>query len=120
MIDIKPNTLSVDNKPVKWMTINGRIVYSTTPDYTAAVMASMNDGMAYSPTDTGTYVPPGDTASYSYSLYTDGMPYVGFTQQGTGNLKPFAISPHVFVRAKHYGGTVSTFDLNGITYTVKE
>lgn len=117
---IDATNLSVDNKAVKWMTFNGSIVYSTTPDYTATVMASMNDGMANSPTGTGTYVPPGDTASYSYSLYTNGMPDAAFTQQGSGNLKPFAISPHVFVRAKHYGGTVSTFNVNDTTYTVKE
>lgn len=114
------NTLSIDNKPVKWMTINGRIVYSTTPDYTAAVTASMNDAIGAATASTGTYVPPGDSAAYSYTLYTDSVPEVPFTEQGSGSTKPFAIAPHVFVRAKHYGGTVSTFQLSGTTYTVKE
>jgi hypothetical protein len=117
---IDATNLSVDNKAVKWMTFNGSIVYSTTEDQTLATISRMNNAMAYSPIDTGSYVPPGDTAPYSYSIYTNDMPYVGFTQHGSGNLKPFAISPHVFVRAKHYGGTVSTFDINTITYTVRE
>lgn len=60
--------LSVGGKEVKWMTINGRIVYSTTEDQTSAVLSAENTALqtAGYDTTTGTYIPPGDSSAYTY------------------------------------------------------
>lgn len=62
-------TLSVDNKAVKYALMNGRIIYSSLPDYTSISLSAEDIALSTTGIDdslSGTYVPPGDTAAYSY------------------------------------------------------
>ena len=114
------NTLSVDNKSVKWMTINGRIVYSTTEDQTSAVLSTENTALqtAGYAASTGTYTPPGDSSAYTY--YTCQTAPVDFAEAGGGSNHLFPIAPHIWCRAKHYNSALTSFAFGGSTYNVVE
>lgn len=113
------NSLSVEGKAVDCAFINGRVVYSVYPNYTTTTLALESATLsAVGISGTGSYVPPGDTAAYSYSLY--GTPGVAFVKQGSGQTNPFAISPHVWCRAKHYASQLTGFTgPDGDAYTTK-
>lgn len=72
---ITDTNLSVDNKPVKWMTINGRLVYTTEPDYTYSTYELMAQDLSGATTAQGSYTPPGDTEAYTYTNYTTNAIY---------------------------------------------
>lgn len=114
------NTLSVDGKAVRWAFVNGRIVYSVDTNYYTSSMALESFTLsATGVVSSGTYVPPGDTAAYSYSVY--GTPDVHFVRKGSGQTNPFAVSPHVWCRAKHYASQLTGFTgPDGNAYTVKQ
>ena len=62
-------TLSVDNKAVKYAFINGRIIYSSLPDYTISSLSAEDIALSTAGIDdslSGTYVPPSDTSAYTY------------------------------------------------------
>lgn len=122
---ITDTNLSVDNKPVKWMTINGRIVYSTDIDHSYPVWALENTtlsagGIAHP----GSYTPPGDVSAYTYMQYNTPRQYLTLANTGASAL--FPIAPHIWIHAKHYNQTLSSFSgpkgtiEHGQTYTVKE
>ena len=124
---ITDTNLSVDNKPVKWMTINGRIVYSTDIDYSYPVWALENTTLsAAGYGGTSSYTPPGDTEAYQYKMCLT-QP-CGLVPSGSGASRLFAISPHVWIHAKHYNETLSSFTGMNVSqyggssrpYTVKE
>lgn len=118
MIDY--TNLSVDNKPVKWMTFNGCIVYSTTEDQTSAVWSVENTALQTAGYDatTGTYTPPGDSSAYTY--YTVPTTSVDFVEVGSGSNHLFPIAPHIWCRAKHYNSALTSFTFGGSTYNVTE
>lgn len=118
MIDC--TNLSIDNKPVKWMTFNGSIVYSTTEDQTSAVWSTENTALQTAGYDatTGTYTPPGDSSAYTY--YTVPAAAVEFVEAGSGSNHLFPIAPHIWCRAKHYASTLASFAFGGSTYNVTE
>lgn len=117
MIDISANTLSVDNKPVKWMTINGHIVYSTTIDSSPVSLALENITLSASGTPgVYAYTPPGDSESYSANIYT--VPAATFWNGGNGSGNLFPVSKHVFARAQHYNSTITEFKCADQTFTV--
>lgn len=96
------NTLSVDGKEVKYALLNGRVIYSSLPNYSTATLALESttlSAVGLDDTLSGTYTLP-DGVSYSYQGYA--TPAVEFVGIGSGSSKPFAISPHVWCRAKHY------------------
>ena len=125
---ITDTNLSVDNKPVKWMTINGRIVYSTDIDHSYPMWALENTTLSASGYigDPKTYTPPGDSSPY----YTCDVYPTDFAVVGQGSSRLFPIAPHVWIHAKHYNQTLSSFTgAKGVsggggatsqTYTVKE
>lgn len=119
---IDATNLSVDNKPVKWMTFNGSIVYSTTPDYTTTTLALESTTLSTSGLDStlsGTYTLP-DGVSYSYQVYD--TPMLDLVKEGSGQTNPFCIAPHVWCRAKHYNSQLTSFDdpYSDEALTVKE
>lgn len=100
---IDATNLSVDNKPVKWMTFNGSIVYSTSIDSSPVSLALENTTLSASDLvqNAGTYTPPGDTQAYTYNIHQ--TPKATFWGMGGGSTNLFPISLHVFARAAHYG-----------------
>ena len=67
---IDATNLSVDNKPVKWMTFNGSIVYSTSIDSSQVSWALENTTLsAGGELTSSAYTPPGDTSAYTFDLY---------------------------------------------------
>lgn len=117
MIDISANTLSVDNKPVKWMTINGRIVYSTSVNSSPVSLALEN--VTLSAGGSGgqyDYTPPGDTQSYTANIYL--TPSADFWNGGNGSGNLFPVSRHVFARAQHYNSTITTFSCADKSFAV--
>ena len=115
------NTLSVDNKAVKYALLNGRVIYSSLPNYsttTLALESTTLSAVGLDPSLSGTYTLP-DGASYSYQGYS--TPTLDFVKDGSGQTNPFCIAPHVWCRAKHYASQLTGFtgpDANA--YTVKE
>ena len=115
------NTLSIDNKAVKYALLNGRVIYSSLPNYsttTLALESTTLSAVGIDGTLSGTYTLP-DGVSYSYQGYA--TPAVEFVGIGSGSSKPFAVSPHVWCRAKHYASQLTGFTgPDGNAYTVKE
>jgi len=98
MIDISANTLSVDNKAVKWMTFNGSIVYSTSIDSSPVSWALESTTLsAGGELTSSTYTPPGDSSSYSFDLYN--TPTQNWFGGESGSTHLFPVSQHVFARA---------------------
>ena len=99
------NTLSVDNKPVKVATLNGRVIYSalenidySTKEEEAAILSASSTLSAAS------YTCPNGVA-YNYNQLSTFVEN-GFTGAGSGNVRPFAVSPYVLATAAHYGNTI--------------
>lgn len=115
------NTLSVDNKAVKYALLNGRIIYSSLANSTYSTLALESTtlgAVGLDETLSGTYTLP-DGVTYAYAMYN--TPDVGLSRNGSGQTTPFAIAPHVWCRAKHYNSALSSFyDKLGNAYTVKE
>lgn len=108
MLDIKSNTLSIDNKPVKWMTINGRIAYTTSPNNTYSLLALESTTLsAAGVLGQVSYTPPGDSAIYTCDVY--GTASEAWWGAGSGSTQLFPVSPHVFARAQHYNSTLTSF-----------
>ena len=105
MIDC--NDLSVDNKVVKYMTIDGKIVYSTDPDNSSTLYgledATLSAVAKVSPG--GSYTPPGDTNIYTYDVYR--VSAENFWGGGSGTNHLFPISQHIFARAAHWGNELT-------------
>lgn len=105
MIDC--NDLSVDNKQVKYMTIDGKIVYSTDPD-NSSTLYGLEDVTLSAVTKVspgGSYTPPGDTNTYTYDVYR--VPAENFWGGGSGTNHLFPISQHIFARAAHWGNELT-------------
>lgn len=115
------NTLSVDGKEVKYALLNGRVIYSSLPNYSTSTLALESTTLSAVGLDdslSGTYTLP-DGASYSYQGYN--TPTVDFVKEGSGQTNPFCIAPHVWCRAKHYASQLTGFTgPDGNAYTVKE
>lgn len=99
------NTLSVDNKAVKVATLNGRVIYSAlenidyqTKEAEAAILSASTS------LSTATYTCP-NGVSYNYNQLSTFVEN-GFTGAGSGNVRPFAVSPYVLATAEHYGDTI--------------
>lgn len=117
MIDISANTLSVDNKAVKWMTFNGLIVYSTSIDSSPVSLALENTTLsAVGSSGEYSYTPPGDSDPYSATMYS--VPSADFWNGGNGSGNLFPVSKHVFARAQHYNSTIATFNCAGQSFNV--
>lgn len=116
MIDISANTLSVDSKPVRWMTFNGSIVYSTSIDSSPVSWALENTTLAAGGIlASSTYTPPGDSSSYAFNLYNTPVQSWFGAESGSNHL--FPVSQHVFARAAHYGSTLANlYPGNTITF----
>ena len=111
---IDATNLSVDNKPVKWMTINGRIVYSTSIDSSPVSLALENTTLsAGGASGQVTYTPPGDTATYNAVMYY--TPVQEWFAGGSGSNHLFPVSQHVFARAAHYGSTLTSVVIGNAT-----
>ena len=105
MIDC--NDLSVNNKQVKYMTIDGKIVYSTDPD-NSSTLYGLEDVTLSAVTKVspgGSYTPPGDTNTYTYDVYR--VPAENFWGGGSGTNHLFPISQHIFARAAHWGNELT-------------
>lgn len=108
MIDC--NDLSVDNKVVKYMTIDGKIVYSTDPDnsYSLYGLEDVTLSSVTAVRPGGSYTPPVQDASlYTYDIYR--VPAENFWGGGGGTDHLFPISQHIFARAAHYGNVLTSF-----------
>ena len=102
------NDLSVDNKEVKYMTIDGKIVYSTDPDNSYSLYG-LEDVTLSSVTKiypAGSYTPPGVSNLYTYGIYR--VPAENFWGGGSGSDHLFPISQHVFARAAHWGNELTS------------
>lgn len=101
------NSLSVDNKAVKYMTLDGKIVYSTDPDnsYSLYGLEDVTLSSVTAVRPAGSYTPPGDTNIYTYDLYR--VPAENFWGGGSGTNHLFPISQHIFARAAHWGNQLS-------------
>ncbi len=114
---IDATNLSVDNKPVKWMTFNGSIVYSTSIDSSPVSWALENTAVsAEGASGQVTYTPPGDTASYQAVMYN--TPVQEWFAGGSGSNHLFPVSRHVFARAAHYGSTLTDFTAGNTSFLV--
>jgi len=116
------NTLSVGNKAVKYALLNGHIIYSSLANYTYSTLALESttlSAVGLASSLSGTYTLP-DGVEYSYQGYD--TPMLDFIKEGSGATNPFAISPHVWCRAKHYNSTLTSFadPTSFSTLTVKE
>lgn len=116
------NTLSVDGKEVKYALLNGRVIYSSLPNYSTTTLALESTTLSAVGIDdslSGTYTLP-DGATYDYQGYN--TPMVDFVKEGSGQTNPFCIAPHVWCRAKHYSSALTSFvdPYSGSTLTVKE
>lgn len=102
------NTLSVDNKPVKYALLNGRVIYSSLPNYSTTTLALESTTLSgrLDSTLSGTYTLP-DGATYEYQGYN--TPMLDFVKEGSGQTNPFCIAPHVWCRAKHYNSALTSF-----------
>lgn len=114
---IDATNLSVDNKAVKWMTFNGSIVYSTSIDSSPVSLALENTTLsAVGSSGEYSYTPPGDSTSYSATMYS--VPVATFWNGGNGSSNLFPVSKHVFARAQHYNSTITTFNCAGQSFNV--
>lgn len=116
------NTLSVGNKAVKYALLNGHIIYSSLANSTYSTLALESttlSAVGLASSLSGTYTLP-DGVAYSYQGYD--TPMLDFIKEGSGATDPFAISPHVWCRAKHYNSTLTSFTdpTSFSTITVKE
>ena len=116
------NTLSIDNKAVKYALLNGHIIYSSLANSTYSTLALESTTLSAVGLDeilSGTYTLP-DGVTYSYQGYN--TPMLDFIKEGSGATDPFAIAPHVWCRAKHYNSTLTSFTdpTSFSTLTVKE
>lgn len=116
------NTLSVDNKAVKYALLNGRIIYSSLENSTYSTLSAESTTLSAVGLDgtlSGTYTLP-DGATYDYQGYN--TPMLDFVKEGSGQTNPFCIAPHVWCRAKHYSSALTSFadPSSGGTHTVKE
>lgn len=116
------NTLSVDNKAVKYALLNGRIIYSSLANSTYSTLALESTTLSAVGLDSslsGTYTLP-DGVTYEYQAYD--TPMLDFIKEGSGQTNPFCIAPRVWCRAKHYNSTLTSFkDPASLeTLTVKE
>ena len=106
---INCNDLSVDNKVVKYMIIDGKIVYSTDPDnsYTLYGLEDVTLSTVTAVRPAGSYTPPGDSNIYTYDLYR--VPAERFWGGGSGTNHLFPIAQHTFARAAHCGQLTANF-----------
>lgn len=116
------NALSVDGKAVQYALLNGRIIYSSLENSTYSTLALESttlSAVGLLDSLSGTYTLP-DGVTYSYQGYDTTM--LDFIKEGSGATNPFAISPHVWCRAKHYNSTLTSFTdpTSFSTITVKE
>lgn len=90
---INCNSLSVDNKEVKYMTIDGKIVYSTDTDnsYSLYGLEDVTLSSVTAVRPGGSYTPPVQGASlYTYDIYR--VPAENFWGGGPGTNHLFPIS----------------------------
>ena len=113
------NTLSVDNKPVKYAFLNSRLIYTSLINSSTPNWALENTTLsAVGGYVQGGYYPPGDTTWYNCWFYaTTPTTWRG---DGSGSNHLFPIAPHVWCRAKHYDTTLTSFYGKSGTYTVNE
>lgn len=116
------NTLSVDNKAVKYALLNGRIIYSSLENSTYSTLSAESttlSAVGLASSLSGTYTLP-DGVTYEYQGYDTSM--LDFIKEGSGQTNPFCIAPHVWCRAKHYNSTLTSFQdpTTFNTITVKE
>ena len=116
------NTLSVDNKAVKYALLNGHIIYSSLANSTYSTLSAESANLnlvGLLDSLSGTYTLP-DGVTYSYQGYDTTM--LDFIKEGSGQTNPFCIAPHVWCRAKHYNSTLTSFTdpTSFDTITVKE
>ena len=116
------NTLSVDNKAVKYALLNGHIIYSSLANSTYSTLSAESanlNSVGLLDSLSGTYTLP-DGVTYSYQGYDTTM--LDFVKEGSGQTNPFCIAPHVWCRAKHYNSTLTSFtDPTSLaTLTVKQ
>lgn len=103
------NSLSVDNKAVKYMTIDGKIVYSTDPDnsYSLYGLEDITLSTVTAVRPGGSYTPPvQDALLYTYDVYR--VPAENFWGGGSGANHLFPISQHIFARAAHWGNELTS------------
>ena len=121
---INCNDLSVDNKAVKYMTIDGKIVYSTDPDnsYTLYGLEDVTLSTVTKVSAAGSYTPPVQDASlYTYDIYR--VPAENFWGGGSGTNHLFPIAQHIFARAAHWGQLTADFytgNTNSVTASTAE
>lgn len=120
---INCSTLSVGDKAVKYMTIDGKIVFSTDPDNSESLYEledfSLSTATVASPA--GSYTPPGDTNIYTYDIYQ--LSAEKFWGGGSGTNHLFPISQHIFARAAHWGQLTANFypgNTNSVTAPTSE
>lgn len=114
---INCSTLSVGDKAVKYMTIDGKIVFSTDPNnsYSLYGLEDITLSSVTKVYPAGSYTPPGVANLYTYGIY--GVPAENFWGGGSGTNHLFPISEHIFVRAAHWGNELtSTFVGNTNSY----
>lgn len=116
------NTLSVDNKAVKYALLNGRIIYSSLENSTYSTLSAESTTLSTVGLDdslSGTYTLP-DGVTYSYQGYN--TPMLDFIKEGSGATNLFPIAPHIWCRAKHYNSALTSFTdpTSFNTLTVKE
>lgn len=114
---INCSSLSVDGKAVKYMTIDGKIVYSTDPNnsYSLYGLEDVTLSSVTKISAAGSYTPPGDTNTYTYDVYR--VPAENFWGGGSGINHLFPISQHIFARAAHWGNELTnTFVGNTNSY----
>lgn len=104
---INCNDLSVDNKAVKYMTIDGKIVYSTDPNYSYSLYGLEDVTLSSFTTSlsVGSYTLP-DGGTYTYDIHE--VPAMNFWGGGSGSDHLFPISQHIFARAAHWGNELTS------------
>lgn len=115
------NTLSCDGKAVKWLQIDRRIVYSALSNCADSMFSDMDAQIsAGGVAGTTTYTAYSGAASYTCSVYNTVS--CNLAEPGSGSNHLFPITPHVFVRANHYGNgaSLTSFSYNGETFSVQK
>lgn len=105
---INCSTLSVGDKAVKYMTIDGKIVFSTDPNnsYSLYGLEDITLSSVTKVYPAGSYTPPGTTNLYTYGVYR--VPAENFWGGGSGSDHLFPVSQHVFARAAHWGNALTS------------
>lgn len=115
MIDF--SALSVDGKEVKWLTVDGRIVYSTSVNRTPISYAFANEQLSVvGASSQTTYTVPGTSTAYTCDLYD--TPAQNWLSPGTGYQNLFPITTHVYARAAHWGGTLQEAYVGNSSFSI--